>query len=182
MIESTESVISSLFASSVIRLHKLVVFHTTREVFLSQRSRMCPRLQPILLPNRSRKATRPFLPWVMLHHILDRLFMHQVCMSTHVVEDRSQLYQLPQCSNLPTFANVLVPYHCLCYGFCLLNGSMVRLVEEVEGKQTTVEFEGHECSGDVLVCGADVVEEAGKEVCLIAEMPVGELLFEDGLT
>lgn len=46
---------------------------------------MRPRLQPVLLPDRSRETARPLLPRVMLHHILNRPLVHQLRIAAHVV-------------------------------------------------------------------------------------------------
>ena len=58
-------------------------------------------------------------------------------------------------------------------GFCdalgLRDGGVQRFGEQVEGEIAAVEFEGEEGSGEVFVCGADVVEKAGEEVSLVGD-------------
>lgn len=65
-------------------------------------------------------------------------------------------------------------------GFCLCELCFERF-EEVEGDDATLEFEGEAGAGLVLRCGADVVEEAGQEVCFWAEVPGGKMLFNNCL-
>ncbi len=120
-----DEVESYLSTASIIRLHELIPLHPLREILLPQRRRMRPRLQAILLPNRSRKATTPLLPRKMRHHIFNRLFMHQIRVPAHIIEDRGELYQLPQCSDFPTLADILMPNYGFCDGFCLLNWGVV---------------------------------------------------------
>lgn len=72
-------------SSSIIGSHQLVILHPARKLLLPQRRRMRPRLQPILLPDRSREAARPLLPRKMPHHILNRPPVHQLRIAAHVV-------------------------------------------------------------------------------------------------
>ena len=72
-------------SSSIIRSHQLVVLHPARKLLLPQRRRMRPRLQPVLLPDRSRETARPLLPRVMPHHVLNRPLVHQLRIAAHVV-------------------------------------------------------------------------------------------------
>ena len=51
-----------------------------------------------------------------------------------------------------------------CDAFGLRDGGVERFEKEVEGEIAAVEFKGEEGGGEVSVCGADVVEEAGEEV------------------
>lgn len=71
--------------SSIIGGHQLVVLHPARKLLLPQRRRVRPRLQPVLLADRRRETARPLLPRVMLHHVLDRSLVHQLCVAAHVV-------------------------------------------------------------------------------------------------
>ena len=48
----------------------------------------------------------------------------------------------------------------------LLDGRGV-LFQEVESEQTAVEFKGEEGRGDVLFCGANIMEKTGEEECLV---------------
>ena len=72
-------------SSSIIRSHQLIVLDTTRELLLPQRRRMCPRLQPVLLPNCGRKAARPLLSRIVLHYVLNCRLVHELGVATHVV-------------------------------------------------------------------------------------------------
>ena len=75
--------------SFIIRSHQLIVLHPARKLLLPHRRRMCPWLQPILLPDRSRKARRPLLPRIVLHHIFNRLLVNKFCVAAHIVCSKS---------------------------------------------------------------------------------------------
>lgn len=82
-------------SSSIIRSHQLIILHPTGKFLLPQRRRMRPRLQPILLPDRSREAARPLLPRVVSHYILNRVLVHEVGVGAHVVYTMSAQLFLP---------------------------------------------------------------------------------------
>jgi hypothetical protein len=63
----------------------------------------------------------------------------------------------------------------------LLNRRVVGLLEEVERDLTAVELKGHQRGADVLIGRANVVQETGQKVCLVGELPFGELLDVNGL-
>lgn len=79
---------------TIVRRHQLIPFHALWKLLL-QSSRMRPRLQRDLLPNRSSKAARPLLPREVLHHILNCLFVHQIRVATHIICLMVSLYCLP---------------------------------------------------------------------------------------
>lgn len=69
----------------------------------------------------------------------------------------------------------------LCNALGLLNGCMELFREQIKREDTAIIFKGHSCSGDVLIGGADIMEEASQKVCFVGEVPFGELLGVDGL-
>lgn len=54
----------------------------------------------------------------------------------------------------------------LSHVLCLLKGSTFSL-QEFQDYQPAVEFERHEGTVEILIRSADVVKEAGEEVCLV---------------
>jgi hypothetical protein len=52
---------------------------------IPQHGRMSPRLQANLLLNRPRETRTPLEPRIALNHILDRVFVDEVCVATGVV-------------------------------------------------------------------------------------------------
>jgi hypothetical protein len=62
-------------SQSIIWCHNYIIQNPIRKLLLSQHSRMCPWLQPILLPYRLRKTRRPFVPRIRFHHVLNGLFV-----------------------------------------------------------------------------------------------------------
>jgi hypothetical protein len=102
-------------------------------------SRMRPRLQPILLSYSLFKARRPLQSRILLYHTLNRLLVHQLRISPHIVKDRSQLNQRSNSSESSRLAQILVTDHCLGYVFCLLYWGGV-LLQDIEDNESTVEF------------------------------------------
>ena len=56
------------------------------------------------------------------------------------------------------------------------------LQDELARDDGAFELEGHLGGGEVLVCGADVVEEAGEVVRLWVVVPLGEVRSDKGGT
>ena len=53
--------------------------------------------------------------------------------------------------------------------------------QEIEREEAAVEFKAEHSRVEVFVRGADIVKQAGEEVCLIAELPGGEVVVADCL-
>ena len=53
--------------------------------------------------------------------------------------------------------------------------------QEIEREKAAIEFKAEQRGLEVFVRGADVVKEAGEEVCLVAELPGGEVVVADCL-
>ena len=53
--------------------------------------------------------------------------------------------------------------------------------QEVEREKAAVEFKAEQRGLEVFVRGADIVKEAGEEICLVAELPGGEMVVADCL-
>lgn len=138
----------------------MIILYPNRKVLLSQMRRMSPRLQTILLPNRSRETATPLLPRERLRHALDRLLRHQVRIAAHVIEYGSELNERANPRDGARISQVLVPDHSLGDVLSLRYGCGERF-QHVEHQVAAVELEGEERGMDVLVCGSDVVEHAG---------------------
>ena len=104
-------------------------------------SRMRPRLQAILLPYSLFKARRPLQSRILFHHTLNRLLVHQLRISAHIVKNRSQLNQRSNSGESSRLAQILVTDHSLGYVLCLLYWGRV-LLQEIEDNEPTVEFAG----------------------------------------
>lgn len=91
--------------------------------------------------------------------------MHQVRVPPNVVVHGGQLDQLAQQGDLACRAEVLVADDGFGDGFGLgLRGGGIfrgRVLEEAQGEDAAVKLEGELCGAEVLVRGADIVEEAG---------------------
>jgi hypothetical protein len=129
------------FLHSVIRFHQFVVGDSSRECLLAQMSRMRPRLQAILLSYSLLKARRPLQSRKLFHHTLNRLLVHQLRISSHIVKNRSQLNQRSNSGESSRLAQILVTDHCLGYVLCLLYWGRV-LLQEIEDNESTIEFTG----------------------------------------
>lgn len=120
---------------------------------------MRPRLQPILLANRRRKAPAPPQPRPRPDHINFSRRMHQLRVLAHVVVHSRQLDQLAQERDGARGAQVLVADDGLGHGLGLRCRPAEALLDEVEREQPAVELEREARCAQVGVCCADVVEE-----------------------
>lgn len=71
-----------------------------------------------------------------------------------------QLDQEPQRGYFPGIGNILVANDAFGNAFGLFNGCMILVVEQIAGKQSTIEFKRHVCCRDVLICGPNVMQQA----------------------
>ena len=53
--------------------------------------------------------------------------------------------------------------------------------QEIEREKAAIEFKAEQRGLEVFVRGADVVKEAGEEICLVAELPGGKVVVADCL-
>ena len=74
-----------------------------------------------------------------------------------------------------------MPYDSLRDCFSLRRRGVEVILQESVSEHAAVEFETHPGSRYILICSADVVEEAGEEVCLVRKTPIGKLLLENCL-
>ena len=74
-----------------------------------------------------------------------------------------------------------MPNNCLSNALSLLFRGPEVVFQEIEREETAIEFEAEVRGMEVLVRGADVVQEAGEEVGLVAELPGGEVGVAEGL-
>ena len=127
--------------SLLIRRHQTIIFHPNRKIQLAQMRSMRPRLQPILPPNRARKTRTPPPPRKRAHHTLNSPPMHQQRIASHIIENRSELYQRPYPRKRARLAQVLVSDDGLrdALGLC---GGRGEGLQQGEGEETAVEFEG----------------------------------------
>jgi hypothetical protein len=75
----------SLIAYSLKRLHQRIPQHPLLKLLLPQMTRMRPRLQLHLLPNRIRETLRPLHARVCIRDIHYRLWVYEFCVLAYVV-------------------------------------------------------------------------------------------------
>jgi len=106
------------------------------------------------------------MSWIVLHHIFDCGLMYQFWMKAYIVINCGKLDQSADHGEGSSVTQILVPYDSLGDAFRLRFDSAFFL-EEIEDEEASVELKGHQCGGDVGIRGADVMEEAGKEIRLV---------------
>jgi len=74
-------------AGSVELSHELVVEHPLGKILLSERRRVRPRLEPVLLADRRREAAAPSAPGERRAHIFPGRGVHDLRAAAHVVVD-----------------------------------------------------------------------------------------------
>ncbi len=119
-----------------------------------------PGLEPVLLADRVGKALAPAVTGVGLVDVAPRVVVYQLGHQAHVVVDGSELDQLAQEGDGADGAEVLVADDGLADGFRLRLRRAEVLADEIEGEDAAEELKRHLGTVEILLRGADVMEQA----------------------
>jgi hypothetical protein len=113
--------------------HNHIPQHRRLELLRPKVTRMRPRLQPHLLPNRPGKTSTPSQPRPPAHHMHNRVPMHQPPdgLFANIIKNRRELDQRGNAGDGACFPQVLVPYHGFGDGFGL-RGWRVEPLQEAQ--------------------------------------------------
>ena len=138
---------------------------------------MAPRLRDDLLPHRLRKTSSPLIPRVGCHNGLNGLACHELAARTRIVQQRSNLDEATERSDITGGADILMADDGLGNGIGLVL-RRAALQQPLLRHKRALEVEAHLRRLPECRAGADVVQHARQVECFGEVGPLSQKPWE----